>query len=69
MKDCPVCVPPDTAHKGIVICVIKVAGLDQLLTLVADPSTAARCVAAAQKHFSLDEGVTRYQSIYERIDG
>lgn len=44
-------------------------GLDQLLTLAADPSTAARCVAAAQKHFSLDEGVARYQGIYEQIDG
>ena len=46
-----------------------VAGLVQLLALVADPSTAARCVAAAQKHFSLDEGVTRYRSIYERLGG
>jgi len=45
-----------------------VAGLDQLLALAAYPSTAARCVAAAQKHFSLDEGVTRYRSIYEQID-
>ncbi len=43
------------------------AGLAQLLALAADPSTAGRCVAAAQKHFSLDEGVTRYRSIYERI--
>ena len=42
-------------------------GLDQLLTLVADPATAARCVAAAKKHFSLDEGVKRYRSIYERL--
>jgi len=45
-----------------------VAGLDQLLALVADPNTAARCVAAAQKHFSLDEGVNRYRGIYERLD-
>ena len=28
-----------------------------------------RCVAAAPKHFSLDEGVARYQGIYEQIDG
>ena len=45
------------------------AGLDRLLALVADPSTAACCVAAAQKHFSLDEGVTSYRSIYERLGG
>ena len=39
-------------------------GLDQLLTLAADPSTAVRCVAAAQKHFSLETGVQRYADIY-----
>lgn len=44
-----------------------VAGLAQLLTLAADPSTAARCVAAAQKHFSLDEGVRRYASVYRQL--
>jgi glycosyltransferase involved in cell wall biosynthesis len=44
------------------------AGLAQLLALVADPSTAARCVAAAQKHFSLDEGVRRYSSVYRQLD-
>ena len=45
------------------------AGLKSLLLLAADPSTRARCVAAAAKHFSLDEGVTRYRNIYERLDG
>jgi glycosyltransferase involved in cell wall biosynthesis len=44
-------------------------GLQQLLELAQDPATRARCVAAAKKHFSLDEGVARYQSIYERIVG
>ena len=44
------------------------AGLAQLLALVADPSTAARCVAAAQKHFSLDEGVRRYAAVYRQLD-
>ena len=44
-----------------------VAGLAQLLALVADPSTAARCVAAAQKHFSLDEGVRRYTAVYQAL--
>lgn len=44
-------------------------GLKQLLKLVADPNTRARCVAAAGKHFSLGEGVARYSSIYEQIAG
>ena len=44
-------------------------GLQELLQLAADPAIRARCVAAAQKHFSLDEGVARYSSIYEQIDG
>lgn len=43
--------------------------LQQLLQLAADPTTRGRCVAAAQRHFSLDEGVARYRGIYERIDG
>ncbi|MDZ4326219.1 MAG: hypothetical protein U1A73_14585 [Pseudomonas sp.] len=46
-----------------------VAGLAQLLALTADPGARARCVAAAQKHFSLDEGVRRYRAIYEQFDG
>ena len=45
------------------------AGLAQLLALAADPSTAARCVAAAQKHFSLDEGVRRYAAVYRDLLG
>lgn len=43
-------------------------GLDQLLTLAAYPATPARCVAAAQKHFSLDEGVQRYAAVYRQLD-
>lgn len=43
------------------------AGLDRLLALVEDPSTAARCVAAAHKHFSLDEGVKRYAAVYQKL--
>ena len=42
-------------------------GLDQLLALAVDPSTPARCVAAAQKHFSLDEGVQRYAAVYQKL--
>jgi hypothetical protein len=45
------------------------AGLQRLLLMAADPTTRYRCVLAAQKHFSLDEGVFRYQTIYERLDG
>ena len=44
-------------------------GLHRLLRLVADPTRRDRCVAAARRHFSLDEGVARYRSIYERLDG
>ncbi len=44
-------------------------GVQRLLQLVADPKTGARCVAAAQRHFSLDEGVARYRKIYEQLDG
>lgn len=44
-------------------------GLQRLLRLVADSDTRARCVAAAQKHFSLEEGVARYRKIYEQLDG
>ena len=42
-------------------------GVQRLLELVADPYVRGRCVAAAQKHFSLDEGVARYRSIYGRL--
>ena len=42
-------------------------GLQALLHLVADPTTRARCVAAAQKHFSLDEGVKAYGNIYSKL--
>jgi glycosyltransferase involved in cell wall biosynthesis len=44
------------------------AGLERILCLVADPNTRARCVAAAQKHFSLDVGVAKYRKIYEELD-
>jgi glycosyltransferase involved in cell wall biosynthesis len=39
----------------------------QFLQLVADPATSGRCVAAAQRHFSLDEGVARYTGVYEQL--
>jgi glycosyltransferase involved in cell wall biosynthesis len=42
-------------------------GLQQLLRLAADPDTGARCVAAARRHFSLDEGVAKYRTIYQGL--
>ncbi len=43
------------------------AALQQLLKLVADPATSSRCVTAAQRHFSLDEGVRLYDLIYQKL--
>jgi len=43
------------------------AGLMRLLSLVADPETRARCVSTAHKHFSLEQGVTEYRSIYQKL--
>lgn len=43
--------------------------LQKLLQLTADHGTSARCVAAAQRHFSLDEGVTRYRGVYDQLNG
>ena len=44
-------------------------GVQQLLELVDNPDTQARCVSAAQKNFSLNEGVTRYRRIYALLGG
>jgi hypothetical protein len=44
------------------------AGMARLLDLVADSGTPTRCVASAQAHFSLDEGVRRYQSVYRSLE-
>jgi glycosyltransferase involved in cell wall biosynthesis len=43
------------------------AALKQLINLVEDPESSARCVASAQKHFSLDEGVRLYDEIYKKL--
>jgi glycosyltransferase involved in cell wall biosynthesis len=43
------------------------AALQQLLQLVSDPATSARCVAAAHRHFSLDTGVSLYDRVYEQL--
>jgi glycosyltransferase involved in cell wall biosynthesis len=44
------------------------SGLELLLELAADPDIASRCVAAAKRHFSLDEGVRRYALVYQQLD-
>lgn len=44
------------------------AGLSRLLALVQEPDIRERCVAAAHRHFSLDEGVARYRTIYALMD-
>ena len=43
-------------------------GLQGLLQLGASQGIRARCVAAAQKHFSLDEGVRHYAQVYLILD-
>lgn len=43
-------------------------GLVRLLELMETPGVQDRCVAAAHKHFSLDEGVRRYALVYRRLD-
>ena len=45
------------------------AGLKELLDLCADPGTPARCVKAAQRHFSLEQGVDRYRKVYDAVAG
>lgn len=44
-----------------------ISGLNDLMQLVNDPLTRSRCAAAAQKHFSLDEGITRYNATYQKL--
>lgn len=43
------------------------AGVEALLHLVAEPDIARRCVASAEKHFSLVEGVARYRAVYRAL--
>jgi glycosyltransferase involved in cell wall biosynthesis len=44
------------------------AGIQRLLALLAEPDIRERCVASAQRHFSLEEGVRRYQSVYDSLE-
>lgn len=43
-------------------------GLQQLIALTREPDIQVRCVAAAEKHFSLEEGVRRYAAVYAQLD-
>ena len=41
--------------------------VNALLSLCADPNVGQRCVRAARKHFSLDDGVADYHRIYSEL--
>lgn len=43
-------------------------GLDRLLALCREDGIQARCVAAAHRHFSLQQGVARYRAIHAALD-
>ncbi|MBD7988321.1 glycosyltransferase [Luteimonas sp. Sa2BVA3] len=43
------------------------SGVSALLDLCGEQDVAERCVASARRHFSLDEGVKRYRTIYEAM--
>lgn len=43
-------------------------GVDRLIALKNTPGIRDRCVQTAYRHFSLDEGVTRYQAIYRTLE-
>ena len=43
-------------------------GLDRLLVLLEDPAISSRCVAVANKYFSLCHGVGKYRYIYKQLD-
>ena len=41
--------------------------INNLLSLCADPDVRKRCLKAARKHFSLDDGVAAYDRIYRDL--
>jgi glycosyltransferase involved in cell wall biosynthesis len=41
----------------------------QLVELASDPDARGRCVAAAHRHFSIDDGVRKYDEIYRWLGG
>ena len=42
--------------------------IEKLIALTQQPDIQSRCAASAQRHFSLDEGVARYNAIYHSLD-
>lgn len=42
-------------------------GIEALLALCAEDGIRSRCVASARRHFSLDEGVRRYEDVYRQV--
>ena len=46
---------------------VREESIDALLELCSDPNVQQRCVAAAKKHFSLDDGVAAYDRIYRDL--
>lgn len=46
-----------------------IGGLHEIVKLARDPAARVRCVAAAHRYFSLDEGVRRYEAIYRELGG
>ncbi len=61
----------ETEQVGIVLSSFSLEhismGLKQLLLLTENSSTSARCIIAANKYFSVDEGVDKYHRIYEQL--
>jgi glycosyltransferase involved in cell wall biosynthesis len=45
----------------------RATAVKALLSIVNQPGVAERCVAASQRHFSLDAGVAKYATIYEGL--
>ena len=43
------------------------AKADQLLQLLADPTTPSRCRALAEKYFDMDQGAEKYMALYEKM--
>ena len=41
--------------------------IQQLAQIARQPNIRARCVAAARRHFSLDDGVKAYHRIYQSL--
>ena len=43
--------------------------VDRLIAMADDPDTKTRCIAAAQRRFSVTDGAAAYRGIYRRLAG